>query len=179
MIFRRRGDRDFAKEIQAHLDLEADRHRAEGVPEEEARLLARRAFGNPTSARERFYESRRNAFMDALLCDTRYALRTLRRSPAYAAAAILTLALGIGANTAILSAIDEILFRPPDIPEAGQLAQVYSFNRKTSTYLSSSYPDYLDFRQQAQTFQNLAAYVRLPLNVQVGAGVQSGSPWKR
>ena len=74
MIFRRRSDRDFAEELQTHLDLEADRHQAEGMPEEEARLLARRAFGNLTSARERFYESRRSAFMDAMVRDTRYAL---------------------------------------------------------------------------------------------------------
>ena len=105
--------------------------------------------------------------LDVLLRDTRYALRTLARSPGYAAAAILTLALGIGANTAIFSSIDEILFRPPNLPQPEQLAQVYSFNRKTSTYVSSSYPDYLDFRQQARSFENLAAYVRFPLNVQL------------
>src|SRR5215472_12990616 len=106
--------------------------------------------------------------LDALLHDTRYALRILAHSPGYAAAAILTLALGIGANTAIISAIDEILFRPPDLPQAGQLAQVYSFNRKTSTYISSSYPDYLDLRQRTRSFENLAAYVRFPLNVRLG-----------
>ncbi len=168
MIFRRRKDRDFAEELQSHLDLEADRLREEGAPAEQARLLARRAFGNAASARERFYESRRSIFLDVLLRDTRYALRILARSPGYAAAAILTLALGIGANTAIFSAIDEILFRPPDVPEPQRLVQVYNFNRKTSTYLSSSYPDYLDFRRQARSFQNLAAYVRFPLNVQIG-----------
>jgi predicted permease len=105
--------------------------------------------------------------MDALLRDTRYALRTLARSPGYAAAAILTLAIGIGANTAIFSAIDEVLFRPPHVPQPARLAQVYSFNAKTSTYLSSSYPDYQDFRRYAHTFQHLAAYVRFPLNVQI------------
>jgi predicted permease len=168
MNFRRRTDRDFEKELKAHLELEADRHHAEGVPEEEARRLARRDFGSATAARERFYESRHSIFMDEIVRDTRYALRTLARSPGYAAAAILTLALGIGANTAIFSATDEILLRPPDVPEPEQLAQVYSFNRKTSTYLSSSYPDYLDFRRQARSFQNLAAYVRLQLNVQIG-----------
>ena len=168
MIFRRRKDRDFAEELQAHLELEADQLRGEGVPPDQSRLLARRAFGNVASARERFYESRRGIFLDTLVRDTRYALRTLARSPGYAAAAILTLALGIGANTAIFSAIDEVLFRPPDVPEPEHLVQVYSFNRKTSTYLSTSYPDYLDFRQQARSFQNLAAYVRFALNVQIG-----------
>jgi predicted permease len=138
------------------------------LPEEEARRLARRDFGSATAAREGFYESRRSIFLDEIARDARYALRTMARSPGYAAAAILTLAMGIGANTAIFSATDEILFRAPDIPEAARLAQVYRFNLKTSTYRSSSYPDYVDFRQQARSFENLAAYVRFPLNVQIG-----------
>jgi predicted permease len=171
MRFRRRTDRDFEEELKAHLNLEAERRIAEGVPEDEARRLACRDFGSATAARERYYESRHNIFFDNLLRDARYALRTLARSPGYAAAAILTLALGIGANTAIFSATDEILLRPPDVPESNRLAQVYSFNRKTSTYRSSSYPDYLDFRRQARSFENLAAYARFSLNVQIGGEV--------
>ncbi len=167
MNFRRRTDRDFEEELKAHLELEADRRRAEGIPEEESRRLARRDFGSATVARERFHESRHNVFIDGIARDIRYALRTLARSPGYAAAAILTLALGIGANTAIFSATDEILLRPPDVPEPQRLAQVYRFNLKTSTYRSSSYPDYVDFRQQARSFENLAAYVRFPLNVRM------------
>jgi predicted permease len=168
MKFRRRTHRDFEEELKAHLDLEAARRRAEGAPEEEARRLASRDFGSASAARERHYESRHNMFFENLLRDARYALRTFAHSPGYAAAAILTLALGIGANTAIFSATDEILLRPPDVPEPNRLAQVYSFNRKTSTYRSSSYPDYLDFRRQAHAFRNLAAYARFPLNVQLG-----------
>ena len=71
---------------------------------------------------------------------------------------------------AIFSTIDEVLFRPPDVPRPEQLAQIYSLNRKTSKYLSSSWPDYRDFRKQARSFQHLAAYVRFPLNVQVSGG---------
>jgi predicted permease len=100
--------------------------------------------------------------------DIRYAITTLRRAPGFTIAAILSLALGIGANTAIFSAIDEILLRPIAVPLPGQLAQVYSFNRKTATYVSSSYPDYLDFRQRAQSFEQLSAYVRMRLNVVLG-----------
>jgi predicted permease len=167
----RRSDRDFAEEIRAHLDIEADRLRAEGVPDDEARARASRMFGNVTAARERFYESRRAPLLDTLARDLRYALRGLRRAPVFAAAAIVTLALGIGANTAIFSAVDEVLFRAPSLPEAGRLAQVYSFQRKTSTYVSSSYPDYVDLRAAA-SFQSLAAYVRLPLAVSLGDGAE-------
>ena len=95
--------------------------------------------------------------------DLRFGVRTLRRSPAFAAAAILTLALGIGANTAIFSLIDEILLRPFPLPHPAQLAQIYSFNRKTGTFVSSSYPDYDDFRRRSLSFRQLAAYVRLSL----------------
>ena len=87
---------------------------------------------------------------------------------AFAIAAIVSLALGIGANTAIFSAIDEILLRPVAVPESDRLAQVYSFDRKTATYLSSSYPDYADFRDGAHSFQQLAAYMRMTLNTTLG-----------
>ena len=97
--------------------------------------------------------------------DIRFGVRSLRRSPAFTVAAILTLSLGIGANTAIFSLIDEILLRPFPLPHPEQLAQVYSFNRKTSTFVSGSYPDYQDFRRQSRSFRQLAAYVRLPLDV--------------
>jgi len=165
----RRPDDDFAAEIHAHLEIEADRLRAEGVPDAEARARAARAFGNVTAERERYYESGRPSVVDALARDVRYAVRGLRRAPGFAAAAILTLALGIGANTAIFSAVDEVLFRPPDLPDAGRLTQIYSFQHKTSTYVSSSYPDYVDL-SGAASFQSVAAYVRLPLAVSLGQG---------
>ena len=169
MTFRRRSDRDFADEIQAHLELEADRLRAEGIPAAEARLRARRAFGNVAAAQERFYFSRRSLILDMLLRDVRYALRGLARSPGYAVAGILALALGIGATTATFSAVDAILFRPPELPAPDRVVQVYSLNRKTSTYLRSSFPDYQDLRTGARAFQSLAAHVGLLLHVAAGS----------
>ena len=168
MFRRRRKDPDFAAEIQSHLDLEQDALRANGLPEAEARTFARRAFGSPTAARERFYESRRWLWGDHFLQDLRFAARSLRRGPGFAAAAVLTLALGIGANTAIFSAIDDALLRPFPLPSPHQLAQVYSFNRRTNRFVSTSYPDYEDFRRLSRSFQQLSAYVRLPLNITTG-----------
>src|ERR1022692_3146099 len=104
--------------------------------------------------------------------DLRFGIRTLRRSPAFAVAAVLTLALGIGANTAIFSLIDEILLRPFPLPHAGQLAQIYSFNRKSGSFVSSSYPDYADFRRRSLSFRQLAAYVRLALDVTIESHVE-------
>ena len=165
MFRRRRSDKDFAAEIQSHLDLEQDALRAQGVAEAAARTAARRAFGNPTAAQERFHEHGRWLWRDHFLQDLRFAARTLARSPGFAAAPILTLALGIGANTAIFSAIDDALFRPFRLPHPQELAQVYSFDKQSARFVSSSYRDYEDFRSGARAFRQLAAYVRLPLAV--------------
>lgn len=166
---RRRRDSDFEAEIRAHLDLEADQLHQEGRRIEDAAAQARRAFGNVAAAQERFYESHRTLWFAHLAQDVRYAIGTLGRAPAFAIAAIVSLALGMGANTAIFSTVDEVLLRPPNLPDPNQLAQVYSFNRKTAAYVSSSYADYMDFQRRARSFQHLSAYVRLPLNVMLGS----------
>jgi len=101
--------------------------------------------------------------------DLRFAARSLRKSPGFAAAAIVTMALGVGANTAIFSAIDEVLLRPLPVPQANRLAAVYRFNQKTSRYLSSSLPGYEELRQRARSFEALSAYVRLQFNLTVGS----------
>jgi len=104
--------------------------------------------------------------------DLRFGARTLRRSPGFTVAAVLTLALGIGANTAIFGLIDEILLRPFPLPHPAQLAQIYSFNRKTGSFVSSTYPDYEDFRRRTLSFRQIAAYVRLPLDVTIESRVE-------
>src|SRR5262245_40682305 len=95
---RKRTDEDFAAEIQSHLDLDADEQRESGVAAAEARFTARRAFGNVTTARERFYESRRPMWAYEFAQDLRYSCRMLRREPLFSIVAIASLAVVIWLN---------------------------------------------------------------------------------
>jgi hypothetical protein len=105
-------DDDLAREIRAHLDTEAEDLAAQGMPEREAHTTARRRFGNVTATREHFYESQRAMWVDGLRRDLIQTLRAWRRAPGFATLAILTLALGIGVNAAVVTVADTILLRP-------------------------------------------------------------------
>ena len=125
-VQRARSDADFAEEIRAHLALEADQLRAEGLSRAEASAGAHRAFGNVTRAQERFHESRRPRWLEQLAQDVTYALRQLRRAPALAVVIVCTLALGVAANSVIFGVVDTLLLRAPSGVEApGQLRRLY------------------------------------------------------
>ena len=165
---RRRKPKDFSAEIQAHLDLERAELIEEGVSHDEADAAAKRAFGNRASSEELFYERSRWLWLDHLWNDVRFSLRGLMRSLRFATAVVVMLSLAIGAGTAIFAIADEALFRPLPLPDSGQLTAVYNYDQRTATYLDSSYPDYLDYRERAKSFEQLSAYVRFPLGISVG-----------
>lgn len=165
MFGHRRKDADFAAEIEAHLQIEADERRDHGVADLDAHAAARRSFGNETSARESFYESSRFMWAARLRQDAYYGVRALGRKPRFTLAAVFTLAIGVGANTAVFSALDATLMRPLPLPRPRELAAVYDFSRKTAKYVSSSYPDYKELDAHTRAFKQLSAYVRLPLNL--------------
>jgi predicted permease len=110
--WRKRTDADFADEIRAAIAIETDRLIAGGMNADEARAAAHRAFGNVSRAQEHFYESRRVIWLDDLARDVRYVVRVLLKDRGFAAAAIFTLALGIGGNTTIFSILNSILYKP-------------------------------------------------------------------
>jgi putative ABC transport system permease protein len=121
----RRSPDDFDREIDAHLDLEADTLIEEGVPADEARAAARRRFGSLTAARERYYEAGRPIWMDTLVHDARCAVRSLRRFPIATLVAVLSLGAGIGATAATLT-VRNAIFRnaPPLYREPAELSRI-------------------------------------------------------
>ncbi len=171
MRWRRRAQSDFEAEIRAHLKLEEDRLREQGLSETEARHAAQFAFGNRTSAAERFYESARWLWWDNLRKDLGYAWRTLRRGPAFAVAAVLTLALGIGANTAIFSVIDAVLVRPLPYPDSNRLVMLYQRNDAGDSQALSP-ADFLEYRRQRHLFEPLSAFRDMPFNLSGGEGAE-------
>lgn len=166
MFRRKRSAEDFADEIQAHLQLEADELQREGLSEEEARWRARREFGSVRAAQERFYLKDRWMWLDKLGRDLRCGFRSLTGNPGFAITAILTLALGVGANTAVFSVMNAVLLESLPVSNADRLVYLRtSFApRGTGTIDSTqtfSYAVYDTLRRQSGGLSAVMAYVPL------------------
>jgi predicted permease len=129
--FFRRGrlDAERAREIQAHLDHYADDLIAAGSTRENAQREARRRFGNPIAIREEIYRMNSMPVLETLIRDARYALRMLRKTPGFTAIALITLAVGIGVNTAVFTAVDALLLKPLPFAEPARLATIHTLAR--------------------------------------------------
>jgi macrolide transport system ATP-binding/permease protein len=157
MFRRRRSTDDFAEEIKAHLELEADELESEGLSEEEARRRARVEFGNVQTAQERFYLRSRMVWFDNLLRDIKFAIRQLARNPGFATVAILVLALGIGTGVAIFAFVDAALLEPLPYANPGRIMSVNESDTELPGW-PLSYPDFLDWHAENKSFSSLDIY---------------------
>jgi putative ABC transport system permease protein len=159
----RRRDADLERELQSDLEVEEEEQQERGLPPEEARYAARRAFGNTTLIREQTHEVWGWVPFEHFWRDIRYALRQMRKSPGFTAVVVLVLALAIGANASVFSVLNAVLLRPLEFPNADRLVQITSI--KDGKPVGMSGPDWRDFATQNQTFEKIAIYDQWRKNV--------------
>jgi predicted permease len=170
--FFRRGltERQLEAELRFHLEQQTADYVAAGMTPEEARRRARLEFGGFDQVKEECRDVGAARFMETLLQDVRYGVRMLRKNPGFTAVAVLTLALGIGANTAIFSFVDQLLLRPLPFPEADRLVSLcYGSMQSPDIYNGSvSLPDYVFYRDHSTTLAALAAYTDIDVALRLG-----------
>lgn len=172
LIDRDRADRDLADEIDAYLEMLVQAKIAEGLKPEEARRAALIELGGVDQVTERVREIRVGHFIGTVWQDLRFGVRTLLKSPAFTAVAVLSLALGIGANTAIFSVVNSILLRPLPYPESERIVSVWHTPPQDSfpglSRFSVSPGNYLDWKEQSQAFEQMAIYQYAGLSLSAG-----------
>ncbi|HEX7174993.1 MAG TPA: ABC transporter permease [Pyrinomonadaceae bacterium] len=150
---------DIEEELRLHVEMETEANIGRGMTPEEARLAARRSFGNPGRMAERAYEVRGGGIVETFWQDIRYGVRSLLKQPGFAAVAVLTVALGVGANSTIFSFVNGVLLRPLPYREPGRLVLLDETAPKRGVNaMGVSFPNFEDWREQNRVFEDIAAY---------------------
>ena len=158
-LSKRRMDEEFDQELRAHLDLLQERFIRQGMEPVEAFYAARRQFGGLAQVKQDLRDRRALPCIDLLVQDIRRAFRQLRRSKRFAASAAVTLALGIGATTAVFAALHTVILQPLPYPQPDRLMAFWSLDRRGPAQPTLlSYPDFFDFRDQNRTLSGTAVY---------------------
>jgi putative ABC transport system permease protein len=159
MFGSRRLEEDFSGEVAAHLDMLTEDYVRSGLTPEQARRAALVRFGGPMQVQEQHRDGQRMPFVDTTLQDLRYGIRALRKHPAYSAVAIATLAIGIGAGTAVFSVVGAVLLRPLPYKHPGELVRIFETNPLRRWTRNIAAPaNWADWKARNKSFTDIAAY---------------------
>lgn len=162
-------EQELSDELRFHFENEVEKYKLAGMSEEEARRRARLAFGGQEQIKEDCREARGTSLIESTMQDVRYAVRQLAGNPTFAVVIILTLALSIGANSAIFSVIDSVLIKPLAYPQANRLVRLFLSNADYPKFPLNPW-DFHDYRTRSKSFAGLAAYTRGDLQLSGGSG---------
>ncbi|HEV3470215.1 MAG TPA: ABC transporter permease [Pyrinomonadaceae bacterium] len=150
--------RDIDEEMRLHVEMEAEANVRRGMPPAEARRAALRSFGHYDSVRDVAYGVRGGGMIETLLQDIRYGARVLAKHKGFTAIAVVTLALGIGANTAIFSVVNDLLLRPLPYRDAERLVMLWEVSPEGRRQNTTSRANFREWREQAASFEGVAAF---------------------
>lgn len=168
-LFRKsKRDAEFAAELQSHLQLHIEDNLRAGMTPESARRDALMKLGGLEQTKENYRDRRGLPFLEIALQDFRFALRTLRKSSGFTAIAVLTLALGIGANTAIFTVVYGVVFRPLPFPEANRVVELVEMDQGQSGEMDLTAAQLQRLREFGQPFEHVAGWTDVGFNVVVG-----------
>ncbi len=161
LLANKRAEEELAREVTAHLTLLADDFERQGMSPEEAQLAARRAYGGVEQAKQAHRDERSLLWVEQTMQDLRYGLRTLSKSPGFTITAVLTLALGIGACTAIFSLVNAVLIRSLPYGDPGRLVYFYTPNPQFKLPVEDfipAYADFYDLKKESHSFQDMTIF---------------------
>ena len=176
----RRRESDLVNEIEAHIQMQTEDNIRLGMSRRDARREAMLKFGGIEAAKEAYRDQRGLPQLETLIQDLRYALRGLRRNPGFTSIALLTLALGIGASTAIFSVMYAVLLRPLPYRDPAKLVMVWAWTKDSQRAFredTTSYPDYQDWKTQSRRFEDFAFFIPKISNVSAGGSPEKIGGW--
>jgi predicted permease len=168
LLANKHAEEDLAREVESHLTLLADDFERRGMSPEEARLAARRAYGGVEQAKQAHRDERSLLWIEQTMQDLRYGLRTLSKSPAFTITAVLTLALGIGACTAIFSLVNAVLIRSLPYGDPERLVYLFSPNpalKIPAEVIYPSYGDFYDLKREAKSYADMSNFEQAQFRV--------------